>query len=282
MTFLITWHRDPAAWRNFQVALISAGVVLALFASLHFLRSPWLTHTQIVEGDKPIHSAYGVLGMLTMVGLLAVPTFLWYYLRPLQQMVVTATVPCPAISPVRVTVAPTQPAEAGPQIIQHGAGNKANPITIRGNVKQGGANSPCQANAIGGSATVNDSCNTTPPERKLSKAQQKEFADSLRASCPFTVAVHPIAGNGENAKYAEQIIGAVQSAGCSTWIPHNILDSGAFSGVAVSVADIDHPPQQAIAVEAAFRAAGIFPVRQQGYFGPSEYVYVIVGLNDSK
>ena len=58
---------------------------------------------------------------------------------------------------------------------------------IQGSVKQGGDNSPCQANAIGGNAKVED-CNAGPPEAKVSwKVKDMHNAQALPGNATVVI-----------------------------------------------------------------------------------------------
>jgi hypothetical protein len=171
VAFLITRRTDPEAWKNFEVALVAAAVVLVLFACFHFLRAPWLSHVQIAQGGQPIHGIFGLVGMITVVVLLAAPIVLWLYLRPVQEMVVTATVPCPSIPPVVVKMLNSPAAiklpAGGTKIIQKGTGNTANPGANSAPINQG----PCGVVQNGGSNnTASPSC--APPEANVTSTYE--------------------------------------------------------------------------------------------------------------
>jgi uncharacterized protein YpmS len=69
--FISRYHGDPHAWADFRTALLACGMVLAVFAIYHLVRTPWLVHKDASADAKPIGKLYGVVGGLVVLSLIA-------------------------------------------------------------------------------------------------------------------------------------------------------------------------------------------------------------------
>ncbi len=136
-----------------------------------------------------------------------------------QQLVAAEAKTCPQIVQERPkvssnTVVPhfKQESRVNTQIPQNGSGNTASPVTITGIVKQGG-NGDCQANALGGNAIVENSCNgrMPPPSRVIPSEHYKEIRDYL-AVTPSTVIVS-VNGGKESYDFAHALYNLLKDAG---------------------------------------------------------------------
>jgi hypothetical protein len=60
---------DPHAWAGLRSALLASGILLALYALIHLVRTPWLVHQDVSSKAKPVGMRYGVIGGLVILGL---------------------------------------------------------------------------------------------------------------------------------------------------------------------------------------------------------------------
>ncbi len=74
VSYLISAGRDPAAWKNFRIALISTALTLAAFALWHLVRTPWLIHRHTISAptrELKDHWGFGILGISVIAAMLA-------------------------------------------------------------------------------------------------------------------------------------------------------------------------------------------------------------------
>lgn len=102
---------------------------------------------------------------------------------------------------------------------------------------------PCSNIQIGG--TGNQATTTCePPHRILSDKQRSKFIASLKAMCPFEIAVRPIPGNKESMEYAVQLSSAITDSGCTLKRPKFLIDTAPSYGLQIVIHDKENIPQE--------------------------------------
>jgi heme/copper-type cytochrome/quinol oxidase subunit 4 len=186
-TFAITWATNTLAWSTLKTALLATGLTLSAFALMHLVKVPYLL-TRPREKPQKIAGYFGVFIILCLVaGAGWVLVMGARHLKPLG-LVSKGNHPLPSAKSEQATTGTSSnpssiPKQEKPKIqpkqTEVPTKSRTTPsIKIGGDVKQGG-NGDCQANSIGGNATV-ENCNTPPPPPKFSstKVQWSVFPGS--------------------------------------------------------------------------------------------------------
>jgi hypothetical protein len=72
VAYLFGRGADPRAWADLQIAFVSSGITLGIFAVYHLIRVPFFVHAYTVVGDPntPVPSSgFGILGVLVLLGM---------------------------------------------------------------------------------------------------------------------------------------------------------------------------------------------------------------------
>lgn len=121
-----------------------------------------------------------------------------------------------------------------------------------------------------------------PPQRSLSQSQKDIIRQLLTPSCPFEVAVRHVAGNFESQSYADQLAGAVKSAGCTLRRPRFLIEEHSGIGVWVALHDTTAVPPAANALLRALTSAGIDAKGSSVDAFEPGVIYLMVELNDTR
>lgn len=110
ITFLLTRHQDPAAWRNLKTAFLSTALTLGGFAIWHLLRTPWLAHQVAIGKEAPKEQwIFGVLGITVMAGILVGGIVLASWAGNLHITHVVVSIPGPPPPQIITPLPPRQP-----------------------------------------------------------------------------------------------------------------------------------------------------------------------------
>src|SRR6266446_5363998 len=72
IAYFISIGVDTKAWDDLQIAFLSSGIGLAVFALWHLIRAPFLAHANATVGnpnDPPPAYGYGILGILVLLAM---------------------------------------------------------------------------------------------------------------------------------------------------------------------------------------------------------------------